>query len=34
MSACGTSETYEVGLLWSAVEVTPDICPLIAQDRV
>ena len=29
-----TSETYEVGQLWSAVEVTPDIRPLTAQDRV
>ena len=30
----GTSETYEVGQLWSAVGVTPDIRPLTAQDRV
>jgi hypothetical protein len=34
MSAVGTSETYEVGQLWSAVGVTPDIRLLTAQDRV
>jgi hypothetical protein len=33
-SGSGTSETCEVGQLWSAVGVTPDIRPLTAQDRV
>ena len=33
-STHGTSETYEIGQLWSAVGVIPDIRPLTVQDRV